>query len=161
MPWRSESMGVGSVTGVPSISIAPSSMVTSPPRIFIRVDFPAPLAPRSATASPAPTASSARLSASTPGKRLVMPCSLRQGIVISSPLPAKAIKRHETDDDRAADHLIDIEADLGRIERIVEKRDEERTEYGAPELPGPTKDTDATDDAGADDIEHHRCTRQV
>src|SRR4051812_12793429 len=62
-----------STTGWPLISSSPSSGEYAPPRIFINVLLPAPFSPISASTSPAFDSNDTSLSATTPGKRLVIP----------------------------------------------------------------------------------------
>src|SRR2546427_8908303 len=74
MPRAIASAGPCIATGVPSIRISPSSGVTRPYRMFIRVVLPAPFSPRSAWISRSPRSRSIASFASVPpGKRLVMP----------------------------------------------------------------------------------------
>src|SRR5689334_8773158 len=73
MPWALESLTPPSTTGWPSMLISPSSGGCTPPRIFISVLLPAPFSPISASTSPARSESETPCSATTPGKRLVMP----------------------------------------------------------------------------------------
>src|SRR5437879_2403832 len=74
MPRAIASAGPWIATGVPSIRISPSSGVTRPYRMFIRVVLPAPFSPRSAWISRSPSSRSIASFASVPpGKRLVMP----------------------------------------------------------------------------------------
>ncbi len=52
MPMRWDARGPEMVMGFPSKKISPSSMVYTPERIFISVDFPAPFSPTRASTSP-------------------------------------------------------------------------------------------------------------
>src|SRR6187399_61799 len=62
-----------SSTALPSSRTCPSSGSCAPPRIFINVLLPAPFSPINASTSPRPSDRETSLSATTPGKRLVMP----------------------------------------------------------------------------------------
>ena len=61
--WATES----EACGTPSISIVPRSGSTTPPRIFMRVDLPAPFSPTSPITSPGRTSMLKSDSATTPG----------------------------------------------------------------------------------------------
>src|SRR5690349_12724743 len=74
MPLCFESLTPLKTTGLPSIWMSPSSGAYTPPRIFISVLLPAPFSPIRASTSPALSESETPCSATTPGKRLVMPC---------------------------------------------------------------------------------------
>src|SRR5688500_10519754 len=73
MPWFFAARTLWSSTALPSSSTCPSSGSCAPPRIFINVLLPAPFSPISASTSPRPRDRETFLSATTPGKRLVMP----------------------------------------------------------------------------------------
>src|SRR3990172_1354678 len=65
--------GEGTATAVPEILIIPVSMATAPPRIFIRVDFPAPFSPTRQCTSPCFSSKLTSSSAVTPGYFLMIP----------------------------------------------------------------------------------------
>src|SRR5262245_7491988 len=72
IPRRIASLTWRMLTGLSSTQIDPMSAWCTPPRIFIRVDLPAPFSPMSATTSPGSMENDTESSASTQGKRLVM-----------------------------------------------------------------------------------------
>ena len=74
MPKPKASLALEITTGFPSIKIAPLSGLWMPPKIFIRVDLPAPFSPMSACTSPQRTSKFTWSLASTSGKRLTMFC---------------------------------------------------------------------------------------
>src|SRR5688572_4193914 len=92
MPARIEPPTVNPAYGAPSISIVPRSGVITPPRIFIRVDLPAPFSPTRPMTSPDRTSMLKSESARTPGYDLLIPVSLRNG---SAELDAAAVAATE------------------------------------------------------------------
>src|ERR1051326_5828144 len=108
-------MGPRSAAARPSMVMSPSSRATMPPSTFIRVDFPAPLAPISAITSPDATSRSARSRATTPGNALLMPLMRRYDAPISPSRRCKAVEGDKGHDDGPASHLVDVEAHLGGI----------------------------------------------
>ena len=70
-------------TGWPSTRISPASGWQTPPRIFMRVDFPAPFSPQSATTSPRPICKQTESSATTPGNPLEIPRISSSGAVFA------------------------------------------------------------------------------
>ena len=89
MPAEKASLGERKTASAPLMSMRPSSGWYSPIRMFIRVVFPAPFSPTSASISPSPTDSEMLSHAKMPGKRLVMP-SIRRLDILS--VPAFAIR---------------------------------------------------------------------
>src|SRR5579859_4589862 len=79
MPSAMASCGLVSFAGWPRTTIWPSSGWYSPYRMFISVVLPAPFSPSRARISPWLRVRSMWSLASTPGKRLVTPCSSRMG----------------------------------------------------------------------------------
>src|SRR6266849_3702242 len=86
-----------------------------PPRIFMRVDLPAPFSPASPTTSPALIPKSTLLSARTPPKRFSIPCNCRTGGFIGSPrltpsqlvdLFGERFNAVTLDDQRRYEHLL-------------------------------------------------------
>src|SRR5277367_6733966 len=73
MPCRMESLTPCSFTGRPSMRISPASGWYTPPRIFMRVDLPAPFSPQTATTSPRPMVRLTLSRAMTPGNLLEIP----------------------------------------------------------------------------------------
>src|SRR5437588_820673 len=73
MPCAAASFGEAIVAGCPSSSISPSSASTTPARIFISVDLPAPFSPTTAWTWPRPTSRCMRASACTPPYRFDSP----------------------------------------------------------------------------------------
>ena len=67
MPARIEPPTVSAGCGTPSISMVPRSGAMTPPRIFIRVDLPAPFSPTRPITSPGRTSMLKSASATTPG----------------------------------------------------------------------------------------------
>ena len=72
IPAASASMGDPIRAGFPSMRISPPSGGYTPEMILMRVDFPAPLSPSSASTSPGRTPTETRSTAVRPPKRLVM-----------------------------------------------------------------------------------------
>ena len=85
MPWSLASRGPAKSTALPSISIVPEVGLWTPERILISVDLPAPLSPSRQSTSPALTSSEMSCSTSIGPKDLLIPVSLRIGVVISVP----------------------------------------------------------------------------
>ena len=73
MPAERDSAGLLKRTSLPSRAIVPRSAGNTPPRMFIRVDLPAPFSPRRAHISPGDTAKSMSRSTSLAPKDLYMP----------------------------------------------------------------------------------------
>ncbi len=70
MPAAMASATVSDSRATPSIAIVPPDGATTPPRIFIRVDLPAPFSPISPTTSPRPAANETSRSACVAPKAL-------------------------------------------------------------------------------------------
>src|ERR1700744_2208992 len=81
MQCRVESLPPCSFTAWPSMRISPASGWCTPPRIFMRVDLPAPFSPHKATTSPGPMVRLTESSATTPGNRLEIPPISSNGAV--------------------------------------------------------------------------------
>jgi hypothetical protein len=77
---RDRVAGVGEVDLLAVDEDAPLVGRYRPYRMFIRVDLPAPFSPRSPCTSPGSTTRSMASFATTPGNRLVMPCSSRRTV---------------------------------------------------------------------------------
>ncbi len=80
MPCCRASRGLSNTVGRPSISIEPLSGFTSPERMRMSVDFPAPFSPTSAWTSPRRRSSETPCSARTPGKSFTRLFSVTRGI---------------------------------------------------------------------------------
>src|SRR5215468_5754232 len=91
-----------------------------PPRIFIRVDLPAPFSPTSATISPGSASSETLLSATTPGNRLLIPFISSNGVVVrfiqdfgKKALPRQSLFPHIIRFDLAApSQLVDLDDEV-------------------------------------------------
>ncbi len=80
MPRARASSGPWRWTGWPSSSMCPDVGCSSPPRMRISVDLPAPFSPTSACTSPAPSEKLAPSSARIPLNALVMPCNFTSSV---------------------------------------------------------------------------------
>src|SRR5437763_15667399 len=76
MPRAIASRGPPIRAGLPLIVMSPESLCTSPYRMFINVDLPAPFSPTSAWISPARTSKSTASRARTPGNDFDSPADV-------------------------------------------------------------------------------------
>src|ERR1700679_3568348 len=140
--------------GISSIRIAPPSMATTPPRMFISVLLPAPMAPISAIASPRKASRCTPRSACTPGNVFVMASRTRCAVMASSRLRV-IVGEDENDDHGAFDHQAEIIGYAEHVQRVADQRDENGPYDRAERTPDAAIDADAADDTGADRVKHH------
>ena len=111
MPRPSESCTVRLSRSVPAKLMVPALGGTTPPRIFISVDLPAPFSPMSPTTSPGSMWKLTSLSARTPGYVLEMFLSWRSGSgigVLNDPFSRESGRRWPLRQQRSDEGKLDL-----------------------------------------------------
>src|ERR1700730_17963142 len=134
IPCFAASLGEWRATRSPSMKISPCSGWWMPPRMFIKVDFPAPLTPTRPTISPACASKETSSSAWTPGNVFEIRDIFR---LVAVPFMAACLARsQDVETDHGHQHCaLDDDRDKGRdaeqIEGIAEHGDEQQSEHRA------------------------------
>src|SRR5947209_8590617 len=139
IPRRDASLGEWMTISSSSMKIWPLSGWQIPPKMFIKVDFPAPLTPTSPTISPDQVSNDTSSSAQTPGNALRIDDILSFGasLLISACLArSEDIQADHRDQNSAFDYDCDKRRYAEQVEGIAQHCDKQQPAHRAEDASG-------------------------